>query len=528
MENNNVVFIAFEQRDHLGVGYLESVLSEAGYNSKIIDLRKSREYILNDIRKLKPLLLGFSVIFQYHINEFIDLVKYLRDNGIECHFTAGGHFASLRPQELFDIIPELNSLVRFEGEYTLLELVEALVSGKEWKSIKGVSYIENGKLVHNDLRPLEPHLDNFPWPARRELKEYALGKTYTTILAGRGCVHDCIFCDIREFYGPPPGPYKRIRSPEKVIEEMKYLYYEEKCSVFLFQDDDFPVKYDNNSSWIDRFCKGLTGNDLKGKIMWKINCRPDEVDDEVFGMMKDHGLYQVFLGIEDGTDEGLRKMNKKLTASDTLKGTDILKKLDIGIDYGFMLFQPDSTFDSIRTNLMFLDNLCADGYMSVTFLKMMPHFATKVEAQLEKQGRLKKKSGIQDYDFLEKTIDDYYSFAFDVFSNWLHDPEGLLNTSGWARNFINVYNFFNAKNSRIDFLSNNLKQLKKEANRFILDTMFELADIFESGNYKIADDDNLNKYRTAIEEKHGHLAESFYKIIRSVVNQHSLKVLFAV
>ncbi len=528
MNNNNVVFIAFEERDNLGVGYLASVLSEAGYNSKIIDFRESRESILNEIKKRKPVLLGFSVIFQYNIDKFIILVKYLRKNSINCHFTAGGHFASLRPQQLFDLIPELDSLVRFEGEYTLLELVDALGSGKEWEKIKGISYIENGKLIQNDLRPLEPDLDNFPWPVRHKPGEYALGKTYTTILAGRGCVHDCIFCDIREFYGPPPGPYKRIRSPEKVIEEMKYLYNEKGCSVFLFQDDDFPVKSDDVNRWIRRFCEGLSGNDLKGKILWKINCRPDEIDEVIFRMMKDHGLYQVFLGIEDGTDEGLRKMNKKLSASDTLKGVDILKNLEIGIDYGFMLFQPDSTFKSIRTNLMFLDTICADGYMSVTFLKMMPHFATKVEAQLDKQGRLKKKSGIQDYDFLENTIDDYYGFVFDVFSDWLQDSRGLLNTSMWARNFINVYKFFNGNTSRIHFLSHELKQLKKEANRFILDTMFELADIFESGNYKTADDDNRDKYRLAIKGKHEHLTEGISKIIRRVMIQNNLKELFRV
>jgi len=528
MNSNNVVFIAFEERDNLGVGYLASVLSDTGYDSIILDFRSPRGAIINEIQRLKPILLGFSVIFQYHIDEFIDLVKYLRGNGVTCHFTAGGHFASLRPQQLFDLIPELDSLVRFEGEYTLLELVDALNSGKEWETIKGISYIENGKLMQNELRALEPDLDNFPWPVRHKPGEYALGKTYTTILAGRGCIHDCIFCDIREFYGPPPGPYKRIRSPEKVIDEMKYLYHEKNCSVFLFQDDDFPVKSDDFSSWVKKFCNGLSENNLKGKIMWKINCRPDEVDDEIFRMMKDYGLYQVFLGIEDGTDEGLRKMNKKLTASDTLKGTDILKKLGIGIDYGFMLFQPDSTFKSIRTNLMFLDKLCTDGYMSVTFLKMMPHFATRVEAQLKNQDRLKKVSGFSDYDFLEKTIDDYYSFVFDIFSGWLQDPEGLLNTSMWARNFINVYNFFNERNSRIDFLSNTLTELKTESNRYFLNTMFELADIFESGNYKTADDDNLDKYRLAIKEKHGHLKESFYKIIRRVMIQNNLKELFTV
>ena len=68
-----MVFIAFEEHDNLGVGYLASVLSDEGYTSEIIDFREPRDYILDEVKKLQPILLGFSVIFQYHLDEFIKI-----------------------------------------------------------------------------------------------------------------------------------------------------------------------------------------------------------------------------------------------------------------------------------------------------------------------------------------------------------------------------------------------------------------------------------------------------------------------
>ena len=63
---------------------------------------------------------------------------------------------------------------------------------------------------------------------------------------------------------------------------MDFLHKKQDCSVFLFEDDDFPVKTKNGSEWIDKFCKELKRKKLDDKIMWKINCRPDEIDHDQF------------------------------------------------------------------------------------------------------------------------------------------------------------------------------------------------------------------------------------------------------
>jgi len=502
MNSKSVVFIAFQERENLGIGYMHAVLSGAGYDVYVIDVRKDKAEILKELQKLDPLLVGFSVIFENYIYDFQELVEYLRDQGIQSHFTAGGHFASLRPDELFKIAPWLDSMVRFEGEYTILDLVNHLQQGTDWKEIAGISYKNNGPIVNNELRPLEADLDAFPIPFRKEFKEYALGTKYATLLAGRGCVYHCAFCDIREFYGPPPGPVKRIRKPEKVVEEMAHLYKDYGCSVFLFQDDDFPVKVNRTSDWVKEFCKALKENHLDGKILWKINCRPDEVDLKLFELMKEHGLFQVYLGIEDGTDVGLMQMNKRLTVSDHKEGIHILKELGISIYYGFMLFQPSSTFSSVKENLTFLEDICQDGYMPVSFLKMMPYLATRIEKDLREAGRLKGQPGFLDYDFLEQSLDDYYSFVSDCFNTWFNAPGGLSNYLKWDLNYLYVLSSFYGSMGGIEGLSRKIFDLVADTNQFILKTMKELSAHFDSGNYNLINDLVLDKYRSSIEQKH--------------------------
>ncbi len=78
-----------------------------------------------------------------------------------------------------------------------------------------------------------------------------------------------------------------------------------------------------------------------------------------------------------------------MTTEKSMTGINILKKLSININFGFLLFQPSSTFGSINNNLDFLRQICRDGYTPVTFLKMMPYYETQVEKELIKEGRLR-------------------------------------------------------------------------------------------------------------------------------------------
>jgi len=502
MDNKQVFFVAFQEQDNLGIGYISSMLLKDGFSVKIIDFKLGKEEILKQITNHHPLVVGFSIIFQYHIDNFKDLIKYLRENGVKCHFNAGGHYPSLRYQDLLALIPQLDSIVLFEGEYTFLELVKMLYSGKDWKSISGIAYRNDKFFLANPLRPLEEDLDKFPIPVRRPLREYVLGKKYSTILAGRGCIYNCSFCSIREFYSRPPGPLKRIRNPVKVVREMELLYNHMGASIFMFQDDDFPVAGKKGIEWISSFCEELDKSDLSKKILWKINCRPDEVDVDIFKCMKDRGLFLVYLGIESGTDDGLHLMNKKMKAKTSLKTVNLLKEIGIQYDFGFMLFDPSSTYQSIRDNLDFLETLCGDGSSPITFCKMLPYAETRIEYQLKKEGRLTEQSGYMDYEFYDPSINHLYDFSKNCFRDWITGHQGLLNIARWAKYYTLVYQNYFSTTSCFNDLQKSINEIITQSNLFFINTfrvMIEQFNVPIVGNY---DNQKLLEIQNEVGQKH--------------------------
>lgn len=513
---NPVLIVAFGEDENLGVGYLMSVLKGAGIESVMIDFRQSNEEILAVIRRQNPLAVGFSLIFEVYLNEFAQIIRFLRQSGIACHFTAGGYYASLHPEELLRLMPEIDTVVRFEGEHTFPELVNCLRTNTEWKTVRNLAFRENGRITMTPLRGLEKDIDSFPFPFKGKCAKYALGLRYTTIIAARGCNHHCSFCNTGEFYRQAGGPLKRVRKPESVVSEMYHLYTEKKCSVFLFQDDDFAVRTAASRSWIKSFCNELENRGLKRKVIWKINCRPDEIDMDTFRVMKQHGLYQVFIGLEDGTAEGLIRLNKRMPLGSGLRGVEILRNLELDFDFGFMLFQPETTFGSLRENMRYLERICSDGYTPITFLKLMPYFDTLVEKELREQGRLTGNPGNLDYKFRTESLDACWASVGECFAEWLWGREGVVNLAKWVRNYLAVGDFLWGSLSGIDNYRKYYRDTLARGNLFLADCMTELFDYYESGNYLTDEGKQKERIRTSAESMNKLLSKSLKKILKNL------------
>ena len=121
-----VMLVGFQHQGNLGLGYLAAVLRQYGYAVHVVDIEQEPEEILKTALEINPVLIGFSLIFQFFIDRYAALLEHLRANGVACHFTMGGHFASLSYEQTLNLAPDLDSVVRFEGEMTLVELVDAI------------------------------------------------------------------------------------------------------------------------------------------------------------------------------------------------------------------------------------------------------------------------------------------------------------------------------------------------------------------------------------------------------------------
>ena len=478
-ESKSVVLVGFQDQGNLGLGYLAAILHEHGFACETIDINRGPDDILECVSSHDPVIVGFSLIFQYYLPKFAALAEFLHSRGVDCHMTVGGHYPSLCHEQTLSQIPQFDSVVLFEGEYTLLELAQHLANDEEWRSTPGIAYRQNGRIVLNPLRPLTPELDLLPFPYRPSFASETLGKKIQPILATRGCPRDCAFCSIREFYARAPGKRVRRRSPANVVEEMKLLHEDHDVSIFLFQDDDFPVIGKAGRRWVSAFVEELDRNELIGKVAWKISCRVDEIDASLFAMMRDAGLYSVYLGIESGTPEGLETLNKQVSIGDILRALATLKRLRLMFAYGYMLFDPGSTFDSVRANVRFLNRIVGDGCAPVVFCKMLPYAGTPIGDSLAADGRLRGTIAQPDYDFLDPALDVFYGKLNTALNAWVYGEDAVSHYLNLAWHEVAIIKRLFPPVSGMEQYENDLRDLTRQSNERILSAVELSAAAFE-------------------------------------------------
>ena len=324
-----VALVGYQDQGNLGMGYLAAVLQRHGCTVEMIDVRHGGRKIAARLAARQPLVVGFSLIFQFFLPQFRELAQQLRAAGVTSHFTIGGHYPSLCHEELLTNFPEIDSVVRYEGEETLIELVDRLRAGQEWRDIAGIAYLRGTEVVATPARPLVQDLDSLPFPHRPYGPEHIGGFPTLPLLASRGCIRRCSFCSIHTFYRTAPGKVVRVRKPDKVIEEMLHLHRRQGVRVFLFQDDDFPLWGKKGRRWADELVARMHDSGLAEKTIWKISCRAEYVEPELFQAMREAGLFLVYMGIESGVNQGLEILFKQMTVAQNLSAVETLKRLDI-------------------------------------------------------------------------------------------------------------------------------------------------------------------------------------------------------
>ena len=325
----------------------------------------------------------------------------LRDGGVDCHFTIGGHFPSLSYAETIKHIPELDSVVRFEGEETLLELADVLSTGGDFRDRCGPCLRERGRCrLQPAARPRSRSQQ--PSLSRPQVREARLPGPQLDLHAGEPRLHPHLLVLLDPHVLPlGPGKVVRLRTPQNVVEEMRMLYDEHDITLFLFQDDDFPVYGAKWRQWARDFCDELHRTGLADRILWKISCRADAVDADLFARMRDSGLYLVYMGLESGNEAGLVSLNKSITVEQNIAAVDTLKQLGIRFEFGFMLFEPSTTFATVREDLAFLRRIVGDGSTAAGFCRMVPYDGTPIKDELIRTGRLRGDVCNPYYDFLD-------------------------------------------------------------------------------------------------------------------------------
>lgn len=478
-----VLLIGFQSQGNLGLGYLSAVLRQQGYSVLVVDIEHEPEEVLRLALQVDPVLIGFSLIFQFYIERYAKLLSLLRSGGVSCHFTMGGHFPSLSYRQTLELIPELDSVVRFEGEVTLVELADAVSTGDDWRTVHGIAYRGPDAVTLTPARALLENLDQLPYPDRDFEPGSVLGRRIMPILASRGCARTCSFCSIHTFYRAAPGRIVRTRKPVEVVREMLALHEELGIRIFLFQDDDFPLFGPVWRRWAGEFVDELHRHGLPGKVIWKMNCRADAVERELFVRMRDAGLYLVYMGLESGSEQGLQTLHKQITVEQNLRAVNLLKSMGLMWEYGFMLLDPSSTFESVRENLQFLRTILADGCSPVTFCRMLPYDGTPIKNELVASGRLRGDVCNPDYDFLDPRLSEFYEALTERISldGWIHSLEAVTQHLGCAWHEVATMERLFPRLPGMGRYKGKLRRITQRSNDLLLSVVEDLSFAYSDG-----------------------------------------------
>lgn len=317
--------------ENLGLAGLKSFIEQFNFTADTLDLTLEHFSLTDAPRFLyesKPKVIGLSMLDQTKTCG-IDLVNDIRQRGYCGTVIAGGYFPTFHAPEILENIPGIDFIVRGEGEYTLLELMNYL-SGRSKQSlsdIAGISYRSNGQVIDNPPRPLIGNLDHLPVVDRKYAKTVFKKTGHLRIYASRGCWANCSFCDINSFYSASPGRKWRTRSIPNFVDELEKLKETYDCDHFILNDDNFMTRGMHNQKRVSDLAIELEKRKLNLKL--ELMSRVDSIDRPVLNQLKKSGVRRIFLGIESFDQDQLDRFGKGTTVRQNVRALILLKQMKI-------------------------------------------------------------------------------------------------------------------------------------------------------------------------------------------------------
>ena len=360
-----------------------ALLRDRGHEIKIVDAI-AMDYSSDDLVKIigdfTPglLIVNFSTATFEGDSLFVDEIRKQFDG----HITAiGAHVTSLSEESLKTT--KLDSVVRSEPEFTCLGLANALSKGggEELSKVKGLSYKTNGKIKANEKREFIENLDDLPFPSRdlMDNQRYTLpviNEPYTLIISSRGCPYDCIYCTAHTYYGKK----LRLRSPEKIVEEMEEIVTRDKVRNITMWSDTFTL----DKPFVMKISQGIMDKGLD--IRWMCNGRVDKVDLEMLQAMKKSGCIGISYGVESGVQEILDNVKKGITLEEIRRAFKWTHEAGIETLAHVIFGLPGETKETIEETIRFvigLDPDYAQFYCAIPFPGTVFHDMAKDKDWLE-------------------------------------------------------------------------------------------------------------------------------------------------
>ncbi len=451
---NKVVFLAPTPPDvaAFGVRSLSAFLKQHGYQTRVVFLPGGVEkykygcaegyrYETSILEKVVDLCQDAGLVCVSFMSNYLDRATQLCrtvKSALKVPLIVGGIHPTVLPESCL----EFADLVCVgEGEETLLELVRALDAGSDYSGIRNLVLRQEGRVIHNPLRPLIEDLDILPYydfgpqdhyifdPASRSLQpmttafhkssfplephvEGTFSDSYTRTLSyktmtTRGCPHHCTYCaekTLSDIYRELGQSYLRKRSVPHIIGELKWAIKEMPFieSIFLF-DDTFLVRSEQEILDFADVYKREIG------LPMHIQASPTTVTEAKMDALVDAGLAFVEMGIQSTSERG-KDLYKRFVSTERILGAaELLNRYRGRINppcYHVILDNPWETAQDVVETLRVVLQLPRPFWLKRASLVCFPGTALYTKAQQEG---------------LLVTEEDYRR---EIYNKHLHQPKG--------------------------------------------------------------------------------------------------------
>jgi len=345
-----------------GLEYIAASLKGLVGQITLLDLRYARKY--QDVGGLSRFirseidLLCIGIQWDAGFEDICDFVAQLPQ---EVTTVVGGRKATEEVEYLFERCSNIDVIVRGEGE----EIIQQFVRGVPCREIRGLSYRENGAVVHNQNHDL-PDLQHIAFPDR-SLRQHDYywsqfgirlsRRTFDTVLTTRGCPFKCKFCT---FSLNPLGQKREYteRPLESVIEELKTV----TADLVLFSDDNMFT----NPKRAEQLCDLIIENGIKKTFV--VQARIDVARHRrLLDKAQQAGFRLFLLGVESPHDRILTQLQKGITQKQIREALAVLTQYDFHL-HGYFIY---GNIGETEEEMLYIPKFAKEiGLDSISFQKL--------------------------------------------------------------------------------------------------------------------------------------------------------------